>query len=699
MTIATSAPRCLAAAAGVALIASCQAVAGIESRTLDPPPPGPGEGCAIATDGPARVRFANLVPSDDRVDVCIRAAGASSYGRPIFRNGGADCGSLAYGDVTAPLGAPATSVDVKIVPAGQTCAAAPLSEALGVTLAPDAVSSVLRIGGGGVPEQIVALSEEPAVDAVKLRVRVVHAAPGLKPLVVGITAASQLPTDVSSPLLTMPVEFGHAAPSGTKATLGTLDDRGYIASIPSAYELGVAEVGTTRALLHTTTSGRAGTSTVYAIGSIASSNKYPVRGLVCDESSPVNGKASCTLTKLPTLSVTAFNVGLFGPNASFEDQRRPRLVDAIKSSDADFMCLYETARKEDRALFAAAYPNAYAPDLDLTTPFSDPRDQMGQTPPAPTKPPCGDAPTSDLDALFTCMETNCSTAPPGDPSGRLPGTTDCLSRKCAAPFLPILNDHQACFACLADHLESQNQYGNTRNACTTDVRQPFAFDGQNPSMLLSRYPLTNQEVFVLPSTNFRRAVLYAQATLEDQTVDVFCGFLSSTLIYASIPYTGQYGGGADPATDAAYNAEALLQADKTIAWVKQKTDASKRPAILVGDWHASVQFDVMDSMGGKTTVVDPLHPETVNKFRQAFTRVNAPGWVPRCSDCPASINRYNGDVTTKWLFYDMYVVNWPPNAATEQSIVFDKPVVPLPDGTTGMLSLYFAMNAKLLRPQ
>src|SRR5262245_24379772 len=123
MRVPVRAIKRFAVATGLVVLASCQVIAGVESRSVDPTTAGPRAGCSVATDGPAHVRYANLVPANDKVDVCIRPAGAASYGRPIFRNGGEDCGSLAYTDVTSPLGAPATTVDIKFVPAGQTCKA------------------------------------------------------------------------------------------------------------------------------------------------------------------------------------------------------------------------------------------------------------------------------------------------------------------------------------------------------------------------------------------------------------------------------------------------------------------------------------------------------------------------------------------------------------------------------------------------
>jgi hypothetical protein len=54
-----------------------------------------------------------------------------------------------------------------------------------------------------------------------------------------------------------------------------------------------------------------------------------------------------------------------------------------------------------------------------------------------------------------------------------------------------------------------------------------------------RYPLSNVDVLVLPSTNFRRSVLYAQVAIDNgPKVDFYCAQLSSSLIDSDLPYVG-----------------------------------------------------------------------------------------------------------------------------------------------------------------
>jgi hypothetical protein len=297
-------------------------------------------------------------------------------------------------------------------------------------------------------------------------------------------------------------------------------------------------------------------------------------------------------------------------------------------------------------------------------------------------------PVQDVDDVYSCMIANCSTKP-GDGSGQLAGDTSCLSQKCAAKFIPLLNNQQGCYDCIVVNVLGQQTFDQGKLSCTSDPRPPLAFQGQSPLMMLSRFPLSNRDQFVLPSTNFRRTVLYATATLQDQVqVDVYCALLTSTLIKSDLPYVGAYDNGD---RDNGYDNEQLLQAQKLVAWVKTKSGG--RPAIIAGDWHSSIAV----TQGG-TKLVDDQSPATLQLLRGAFQSATAASWSPSCSYCPGAKNAYNGDLSgIGLLLYETFLANWPASAATDESTIYNQPVVPLTSGT-GMLSPYFGLNVRVLRP-
>ena len=188
----------LALAALLSVFAACQLVAGIQSRTLDPIP----GGCSLPTgDGP-QVRFANLAPNADALDVCIRASGAS-WGEPLILNGGSGCGTsfpskgFTFSQITVPFNAPAETVDVKTVIGGGTCNAAAVAELDAVKLqappqctASQCVTTLIALGGAaGQPKKLVALPESgSATSGSAEALRVVNALPGVSAIDVGTVA-------------------------------------------------------------------------------------------------------------------------------------------------------------------------------------------------------------------------------------------------------------------------------------------------------------------------------------------------------------------------------------------------------------------------------------------------------------------------------------------------------------------------------
>ncbi len=709
-----------------AALAACQLIAGVESRDVDPIvaactipslPPGPGP----------TIRFANFVPTSDVVDVCVRASGAA-WGRPLVRDGGTACASqlskdksgnpgFVYSNVTTTFTAPATKIDVKMIAAGGACSAAALTEGDGLVLEPKAVNTILRIGGAAnVAQTIVALPEADMANPSSTNVRFVHAMPGVKPLDFGIAKDSHLPTTITgAPIVSPPIAFGTTAGPQSIA-LTTLENNGYVA-LPSTNVFVAAAVDgvSMNAVLLQPVGDSNVTYSLYALG-VAGDNLHPQQSLLCEEAfyapQPAVGPngvtllTTCAQGSLPTISVNVFNPALYGPNAPFEDERRPpnqAIPNAINATAADLMCVVEVDRLEDRQAIVAAtqsaYPNTYMITTDLTTPFTNPADQSGNPPPAPTTPPCGGTvPSGDLDAVFQCVEQYCSTKP-NDPTGVLQSSTDCLSENCAAQILTLKGDSVACYDCVLDAFASQEPWGTSESACQTNPASSIGFEGQNSSMILSRYPLSNTDSFILPSTNYRRAVLYAQVQLEDQSVDFYCGFFISTLIASDLPFLGPYGGPSDAGLSSAqqYDNEQDLEAQQLVAWVAQKS--AGRHAIVMGDWRSSVA--TTNDAGAGTSPPQDLNPMAMSIVGGApsFTAVSAANFTPQCSYCPGPGNAYNGQ--DSYFVEQPFLYNWPSptGAVTDEALLYtDGTAITLPDGGTAPLSPYYGLNIKVIRP-
>jgi hypothetical protein len=760
-------------------LAACQLVAGTESREANPFP----TACTFPNvKGAPQVRFADFVPTADVVDVCIRSAGGS-WGEPIILGGGYDCtnskkgyfgssglptskpatpnaAGIDYSQVTVPFSAPGPAVDVKVVVAGQNCNAPALTETDGLKLNTKAVTTLLRIGGApgsGVPQKIEALGEVVTANPTGIDLRFAHVMPGVGQLDVGLgpSGVQALPTTVETPLLMAPLSFGQVPPAGENTFEGKpVTDDGYMEVLQGTFNIVAGVHGTTpekAVLLEYLTPQNGSQYTLYMAG-VPRNNTFPQRGFLCDEvTPPPSGQnpllANCVGTGLSGISVDVFTASLYGPNSpDFTDRQHAMEstpnsgMNPVFSRDSDIMCFSELDFRTDiQSLIAGGgpadsgtpgrFPYSYWVQTNVTTPPNPP-----DMPPTLSSPPCvnttdaGAALAGDVAAAFQCMEKNCSTVP-NSASGTLPGSTDCLSKECPAQFSALLlsGEFNACFDCIIDYVASDQPYNIAQSACTGLQQQPFGFDGQLSNLILSRYPLLDSKVYILPSSQYRQGVLYSRVQLEDQQVDFYCGFFTSTLVAQDLPYVGPYGGDADPNSSqqgGAYANEQGLQANRLVDWVHSVSGGANLPpctadqvdaggastcavpAIIVGDWRASQAAEAGAPMGMYAPPVD-LVPNTLVTLENAFTAVAAPGWPPQCTYCPQSQNVLNSGSSVGYFMNQPFLYAWggsPQTAVQEEQLIYTQPVVQ-PGANSGIdaslvpLSQYFGVNIQIIRPQ
>jgi hypothetical protein len=741
-------------AALMVVVVSCQIVAGVQSRTLDPI----GVGCVLPSGSGPKVRVANLAPTGDLVDVCIRASGSSSWGLPIFLNGGttpsgqqsgceSDAGlaaaGLPYGQfgVSIAFSAPASTVDVKMIPGGSACDVAALGEGDGLTLAGNAVTTLALIGGAsGVDETVIALPEADTTANVD-RFRLVHAAPGTGPLDFGIASSPHLPA-TSTAFLSEPLTFGTTVPTGDTTIVGaaTLGDNGYVGLITGTLYLGAAlasggdagpepaeggaDGGTASgapAILVYDTTSQSRTSTMYVVG-IEGNPSYPLRALVCDEDASEANTSSnplllpCDVSELSSISVDVFNPALFGPNATDFASRVSTVPGAVAARTSDIQCLVEVDRPGDQTdiinagTMTGTYPYSYTVSTNLSTPFTVSTAQDGGTPPAMlAQPPCAGVSPDLINGALQCTEQYCSNDGPDAGGGELIQSTDCIESNCAGQYVGIQQAGAAgpaCFDCVVVNVASQQTFDATYTTCTTATSPPLGYGGNENSLILSRYPLKNTQAFILPSTDYRRSVLYASVQLEDQSVDFYCGFIMTTQNANALPYVGNYGNGATD-SQTAWNNEQTYEAQLLAQWVS--TTSGTNPAIVVGDWHASIGVAPDAGMAPMGDFLpNSLNPPTLGVFTSAgwspvalVAGPGTPGWLPQCNDCPPPENPYNGP-GDDYFFLQPYLVNWPKmNPITNESLIYTQGVLSYEnDGALNApVSPYFGLNFGIVRPK
>jgi hypothetical protein len=224
-------------------------------------------------------------------------------------------------------------------------------------------------------------------------------------------------------------------------------------------------------------------------------------------------------------------------------------------------------------------------------------------------------------------------------------------------------------------------------------------------MIISKYPLVNTDVLVLPSTFYRRTILYAQLQLEDQNVDFYCGFLSTTLNASALPYVGNYGNGSTD-SQTAYDNEQVFEAQQLINYVNTKsgTGTTGSPAVIVGDWRSSI------GISADAGVVSPpgtFLPNELNGTMGTMALLQGPSnwafavgpapWGAQCNFCPQAENPYN--LTDSYFVVQPILANWPINSTISESLLYTAGAVDIDGGQQGPVSPYYGLNIRVIRPK
>jgi hypothetical protein len=724
----------LALAALLFFFAACQLVAGVQSRAVDPIQ----GGCALPSGGGPQVRFANFAPNPDALDLCIRSSG-TSWGEPLILNGGTECSSLfpakgfTYSQISIPFAAPGGTVDVKTVLGGGTCNSPAVGELDGVKLlsapactAATCVTTLIALGGAsGQPKKLVALPEyDSNTNNGGEAFRFVDALPGVSEIDVGTvakpaTGTAQLPASLVPPAWNLGngIPYGGTMKKGQPTFFGGMaGDGGYMPVIGNvAFNLVVTAHGQTDGLLlFPALETGSETASLYAVG-LAFNDTYPLQGLICTESQNVPGSnpllVGCTASALPTLSFDAFNAALYGPNSPYFNLRDPLYsggptTNPISTRNSDVMCLLEVDQLTDQQAIIAAvkggnFNYSYTISTNLSTPFSNGgAEQEGGTCPTTSQPACASVPTSALTAAFTCMEQNCSS---NGAMGTLNTTTDCLTNNCSPSLGDLLIAYPACLDCVIANVTSLQPYGESQTTCTTNPSPPLGYQGNENSLILSKYPIVNSDSYVLPSSYYRRSVLYTQVQFPGNvTIDFFCGFLQTLGIAADLPYQGCFGNGAKTSEDG-YANENLYEAQLMASWIQAKSKKSGNPAVILGDWHTGLASTMAAAPDAGFPPPTAVGAATISFLSGVLTPATGPDWpaAGQCTDCPGTVNLLNAPNTTSYFTMQPFVYNWPTASPVHsEQLIFTDNVIAIPPSTTNNapISPYYGVNVQILRP-
>jgi hypothetical protein len=722
----------LVAASPLLALAGCRAIAGYHDLEYEPVSDLTCGPVALPASGQGRIRLVNAGTVGAASDFCVRASGTTDWGAPIFAGVKPSCDTgLAYATATVPFAVASGSIDVEAIAPGGVCGKGATSSATSIPVGDfeqgAAVVTVIRMGGGSSSESLVAHGEEPAaqVSGNEAQVRLVNALSGAQSINIGVVGTTALPQTIEAPALSQVVPPGAVVAPGPSA-IGAVDAQGYLTLVGVGLDLGLV-LGTSTSAFAAFVSGENNAAqTAFAVGDPAS-NAHPIRALVCSdaEAAPdVDASAgtrpilaSCSLTALPTLAVDTVNASLYGANSAFEGERRPAVYAKIAARQADVMCIVEVLDQADKDGIANAaqawFPYAYEIKTDLTTQPTDPAEADGGAPAAVTAPPCDGVSPSEVQAIYSCVAAKCST---NGAMGTLSLTDDCLVQACVLPFADLYQhgpQDDACYDCIVDYLTSWETLSYGQSQCTTVAVAPLTFNGQSSAMILSHYPLTNTAAYILPSTNQRREVLYAEVELEDAPIDFYCVHLTAPEVDTDLPYEGTYG--QDVTTKLpdggviitnGYEQEQDLQTDRVIEYIEQRSMPTGRPTIIAGGWYSTVELE-----DAGTVVLGSRSPEVMQALDSrydggAFVRADPPAYVPMCDYCPAPQNPYNAgapplDEAPTFLF------QFPADSTTEETLWGTENDVPItgnpyespPPGGVGPAFEYYPREVRVVRPR
>ena len=392
------------------------------------------------------------------------------------------------------------------------------------------------------------------------------------------------------------------------------------------------------------------------------------------------------------VKIETYNVALAGAFIPYEAERRPAVIDGVANGDADIICLQEVWEQEDKdAIIAAAaanYPYSVSFTHDLDTPLDDATDQAGNIPPPPSTPPCGPAAQqTKLDAVVQCMAQNCSTIP-GSADGQAV-SIDCAVANCVGAAAPLLfgdAQDQQCFACAVTSLPSET-LNDIAGLCTTELNGGLAFRGQSGVVMLSKYPLSNKQDFVIPGTYNRRVTISATVNLPNLSkVDAYCTHLTPIFSNPLFIYTGAYGDGTTGPS--AWEAEQQLQADKMLDYIAAQS--GDRPAFFLGDLNAGRDF-----AGPPPIVAEGA--ATLDLLETELDQAVASDYTPLCTFC--TDNPVTDTATSGWIDH-IYMSNYHPELVKSTERTFDEFVLSVDDGNGGTmlipLSDHYGVQSKVV---
>jgi hypothetical protein len=616
--------------------------------------------CVLPTDGGSSFRVGNLVPSEDRVDVCLRRNGYAWPARALLELGGAQCPQgVAYRQLTVPVSVPPGRYDVKLVRFGNACTAS--GRSLGQVDFAEGKTTSLLLFGEAFDEALVGALEDSPSELLEVRVRFVHALNGVAVVDAGVTNTDTLPAELSQRIF-RDVPFGGVAPP--QSGILPVREGGYMQvgtgeAAFADFPIGVAEAGDTEAMLVLPTAFEGGGAySLFAIGT-KQSTAHPPSLWVCDEKSsedPVFARCGDPID----LRVDAFDPALTDLFTEAVEERTEPVIQALAQAPSDLMCITEVYPPDISARIVAGVKSRFAHAVDSNT-LTGEDDRTGWDGEEPDfeGPFCGgdQAPMLD-DFLGSLADSPCVERQEGATVLKVRGSEaiSCVSGVWGSQFLQYLGGEDAqpnarCWMCAIAHLSGYESLESVRQLCTQDSHPFFAFRGATGLVVLSKHKLGEPELYLLPSTAWQRAVVRVPVRPKNgASFDFYCADLAYPHPDAFIPYVGPYGNGQQGVDGEAQ--EQLLEAQHLGRLVERLSTARGVRSVVAGVFFAGPAAE----KDGKV-VVDAQYPETWTELVRSLEPLVAADYAPACTWCADNPSHPNaGQASAKGGFWSTHLL-------------------------------------------
>lgn len=259
-----------------------------------------------------------------------------------------------------------------------------------------------------------------------------------------------------------------------------------------------------------------------------------------------------------------FNVGLAHGYVPYTKERTSLLIQALRQSQSDILCLQEVWQKDDRRRFVNGlkkqFPYIFYSSIKQERTIN--------------KPSCRFQNLFGEGKFVSCMKSMCS----GKSSDQF---TECIINNCQNALKILKKENKQCSQALFAKVGQNPTFAILSLFNNFSASGIYAHDGSNGLMFFSKYPLTSKETIETGhlSTLVRRDILKAKVRLGQKNVTLFCTHLTSDL---NIPYVGDF---------LSWEKENEQQVKELLSITK-----SYNPAILMGDFNCSPHWHNIDAI-------------------------------------------------------------------------------------------------------